>query len=228
MPAAVYRMNHYDGYALEAALRLGDCIPDVRVDALSFGPPRVVAVIRRALEMGAREGIHLLSPEERYCFPREVAAAIARFVRTEPYDLICTGVMAEDDQQGQVGPMLAAMLGWVWATAVLTVDVAPDRTALLLARDVEGGWREVLTLPAPALVTFSSGPHPPRYPTLSHVLRARKQVLRTLAVSGDPSVEEELLAVAPPDPGISGIRLEGPPEQAARELWRWFRERGLL
>ena len=56
-----------------------------------------------------------------------------------------------------------------------------DGTGLVPAVEAdEGGVREALVLGLPALIAVQSGINRPRYPALSHVLRARKQPLITV------------------------------------------------
>ncbi|MBW2638382.1 MAG: hypothetical protein JRC86_12890 [Deltaproteobacteria bacterium] len=56
-----YRMNRFDEFALEEALRIGERMPVESIDALSVGPARTESTIRKALEMGASSGIHILT-----------------------------------------------------------------------------------------------------------------------------------------------------------------------
>jgi electron transfer flavoprotein alpha subunit len=68
-----WRMNGFDEFAVEEALRIREAVPGSLVDAVSVGPARVAAVLRRALAMGADEGIHILYEEPLEPFPGVVA-----------------------------------------------------------------------------------------------------------------------------------------------------------
>jgi len=48
-----YRLESFDEYAIEEALRIREYFTDVTVDALSLGPKRCRRVLQRALAMGA-------------------------------------------------------------------------------------------------------------------------------------------------------------------------------
>ena len=52
---AAARMNPYDLYSLEAALRLKDT-EGARIDVLTMGPPNATEVIKEALGCGADHG----------------------------------------------------------------------------------------------------------------------------------------------------------------------------
>ncbi|HOD27877.1 MAG TPA: hypothetical protein PKH03_01580 [Syntrophales bacterium] len=260
----IWRMNTFDAFAVEEALRVRERVPDTTIDAISVGP-RVAAVLTRALEMGADAGVHLVTESEGRLSPRAVASAIAAWAGPRNYDLILTGAMSEDVMDAQVGPMLAALLGRPWATAVMRMDLSgwaidayprlsdrpeasgsADRTpqplesapiadgpyrTLYVERELEGGVREALALALPALVAVQSGINRPRYPALSHVLRARKQPLITVPseTPGDGWAERErITGVQETPPSRTGIFLEGSPEDKARLLLELLEEKALL
>ncbi len=226
----VYRMNRYDEYALEEALRIREDHPGVTVDAVSAGPQRAAAVVRRALEMGAGEGIHIVLPGEAYRSPFAIATLLAAYARDRGYDLILAGVMAEDDMQAQVGPMLAALLDYPWATAVIRRELRPAEGVISVEREIEGGAREAVELTLPAVLTIQSGINRPRYPALSHVLRARSQALLTIpAADLAPAEAREVLEqFGRPQGSRDGVILSGTPQEKARRMLEILREKALL
>ncbi|PKN60532.1 MAG: hypothetical protein CVU53_02595 [Deltaproteobacteria bacterium HGW-Deltaproteobacteria-11] len=272
MPGALFRMNRFDEFALEEALRIREKFPGTHIDALSAGPERAAQTVRRALETGADEGIHLVLGDECCRTPFEIASLIGAYASHKHYDLILTGVMAEDDMQAQVGPMLAEILGYPWATAVMSLKLAVsqessfchaapssapsgDESALTAARppenngvrahfsgtihverELEGGRREAFELTLPALLTLQSGINRPRYPALSHVLRARSQALITIPVSQGretapvsyPAPRERIVTLEEPEPMKTGMILSGSPEEKAEKLLLILKERALL
>ena len=52
-------MNRFDEFAVEAAVQLKETLADVRIDVLSVGPEAALAVIKRAIGMGADRGVLL-------------------------------------------------------------------------------------------------------------------------------------------------------------------------
>ena len=236
MPGALFRMNRFDEFALEEALRIREKFPGTRIDTLSAGPERAAQTVRRALEMGADEGIHLVLGDECYRTPFEIASLIGAYASHRHYDLILTGVMAEDDMQAQVGPMLAEILGYPWATAVMSVRWPLIPGTIHVERELEGGHREAFELTLPALLTLQSGINRPRYPALSHVLRARSQALMTIPVSQGreaapvsyPAPRERVVTLEEPEPVKTGMILSGSPEEKAEKLLLILQERALL
>lgn len=226
----VYRMNRYDEYALEEAVRIKETVSGVTVDALSVGPERVRTTVTKALEKGADNGIHIALDGNGYQSPFRIASAIADYARPRAYDLLFTGVMAEDDMQCQVGPMLAELLGLPSAPAVISETLEPSRETVHVECEMEGGIREQLSLTLPCLLSIQSGINRPRYPSLSNVLRAKKQELITVDANtlALPEPREIMKGLSYPEKPSYGIILEGTPEEKAEKLLRILYEKSLL
>ena len=82
-PSTVFRMNRYDEFALEEALLIKEKFPGTSVHALSLGPERVGTTVRRALEMGADHGVHLVFTPDIYVSPFITASFIASYARNQ-------------------------------------------------------------------------------------------------------------------------------------------------
>jgi electron transfer flavoprotein beta subunit len=103
-----------------------------------------------------------------------VASLIAAWAKPQQFDLVLAGVMSEDLQRCQVGPMLAQLLNLPCATTVVKIDFSKNRKKIVCERELEAGARERVELPLPALLTIQSGINIPRYASLSNVLRVKK------------------------------------------------------
>ena len=226
----LYQLNPYDEFALEEALRIKEAFPETRVDVLSVGPRRAEAVIRRGLGMGADQGIHLLTEEEERADPFQLASWIASAIQDRYYDGILTGFMAEDDQEGQTGPSIAEALGFSVVTSVISLQLSPAERRALVEREVEGGVRERWRVLLPAVFTIQSGIHRPRYPSLSNVLRARKQTLEVIPTASlNPSASRQtIIRYDYPEKARAGLFLTGTPPEKAERFSRLLREKGFL
>jgi electron transfer flavoprotein beta subunit len=223
-------MNRFDEFALEEALLIRERRPDTLVHALSVGPERVRSTLRRALGLGADHGIHILNPTEGWISPFTVASWIAAYARTKDYDLILTGVMAEDDMEGQVGPLLAEFLSMTCSTSIISLGLSPEEKAAQVERETEGGVREIIRLTLPALLTIQSGMNRPRYPSLSGVLRAHRQDLEVVS-AGSLSAEDprqETLGFSYPSRARTGSFLSGTAREKAETLVKLLRAKSLL
>ncbi len=201
--------------ALEAGLCLKEsCIAvdgqACQVDVIIVGPDHWMDCIHRALGMGADSGIHILTaPQEDGggLIPASVVAGLlAAFAASSehPYDLILTGVMSQDLMAGQTGPMLAEYLDIACATAVVQAECRDN--ILAAQREWEGGYRETLDLELPALISVQSGFYTPRYPTLSHMLKAKTKPITVLnRVDLEAKCKSDLLPELTPRECFSGL-----------------------
>ena len=225
-----FRMNRFDEFALEEALLIKENLPGTLVDALSVGPERASSNVQRALGMGADHGIHILDRADGYMSPLTVASLIATCVRARNYDLIMTGVMAEDTMACQTGQLIAALLDLPCASSVIKEEACPESAEIMVEREIEGGSRETVKLKMPAVLTIQPGINFPRYPSFSKVMRARtyaQELIRAedLAI---PEARESCRGVRIPDAASQGIIIEGSPLEKSHKLINVLHERSLL
>ncbi len=241
-----YRMNRFDEFAVEEAVRIKEQSGGVIVDVLTVGPEPSKDVLRRAMGMGADNGIHLAVRGEQYLSPMVVAAGIADYAREKDYNLILTGAMSEDMMNGQVGPMVASFSGLPCATQVILLrlssgrrndqseenpDASSDWVAVYVEREIEGGNREMLEIDLPAVIAVQTGINEPRYPSLSNLLRANKQEIETIALGGDNSVlkaPEDLVSTIVPPKMRAGRHVEGSAAEKAEQLLLILHDKALI
>lgn len=175
-----FAMNRFDEFAVEQAVSIKESLEGVQVHVITVGPEQASRILRRAVGMGCDEGIHLLTATDADPGSRAVAAWIAEVAHTMAYDLVLCGSMSEDIMCGQVGPMAAALLDLPYATQVIGMEPAGDLTNVTIEREIEGGAREMMKLPLPALLALQPGINRPRYPSLSNLLRANGKLFNTI------------------------------------------------
>ncbi len=225
-----FRMNRFDEFAVEAAVQLKETLAEVHIDALSVGPEAALAVIKRAIGMGADQGGLLDTGDRADPGPYEVARRIARYAAPKRYDLILTGSWSEDGMNGQVGPMTAALLELPCATQVMALQLADDRRSVAVEREVEGGAREQLQLRLPALLAVQSGINRPRYPSLSNLLRANRQPVEIIpGDAGEKTIDPVVgLGLMQPPRHRSGRVLEGSLEEKAAAFLALLKEKAFI
>lgn len=225
-----FRMNRFDEFALEEALLVKEKLPGTMVDVLSVGPERVSATVQRAMGMGADHGIHILDETEGYRSPFTVASLIAACIRSRNYDLIMTGVMAEDTMASQTGQIIAALLKLPSASSVIKEEIRPERAEVPVEREIDGGNREVVRLKMPAVLTIQPGINLPRYPSFSKVMRARSYAQELIRAEDLPieGPREVCRRVRIPDAPPQGAFIEGPPREKAQKLIHILHEKSLL
>lgn len=168
----VYVINRYDEYALEEALQLKDNGLTLFIHTVSVGPHRVQKALRRSLEMGADEAFHIHIDGDAVDSPAIIAHAITQFAHNS-YDIIFTGVMSEDAMNQQTGQLIAAMNGYNYATGV--TELSLNENIITITRELDAQESMRYNLHIPCVISVQSSINKPRYPSLSNVLRARKQ-----------------------------------------------------
>jgi electron transfer flavoprotein beta subunit len=224
-----FRMNEYDEYAVEQAIRIKEQAgnaPDITV--LSLGPARVTEAIKKALAMGADRGVHVLDEQAYLKDPWQVASAIAAFARDKGFDLIFTGMQSQDRGSGQVGPMVAELLGLACVTTVVAFDLAGD--LVTARREVEGGMKQVVKFKLPGLVTCQLGLNTTRYPTLPNIMKARQKELVTLPASELIKEESRVTTqkMFKAEKKSSGLVLEGSDNELADKLVTLLKEKTVV
>jgi electron transfer flavoprotein beta subunit len=225
-----YRMNRFDEFAVEEAVRIKEAAVGCHVDVITVGPQRSADVLKRAMGMGADGGIHLQSPPEDDPSPAAVATWIAAYTSTRPYDMILCGTMSEDGMNGQVGPMLATGLDWPYATQVIEMQPSLATQSLMIQKEIESGVREILEVPLPALVAVQPGINLPRYPSLSNLLRANRQALEIIATEtlAPAPVSADCLGIIPPVSARDARMIDGTATEKAEQLVALLNARALI
>jgi electron transfer flavoprotein alpha subunit len=103
---------------VELAADGGRCV------VFSLGPPAAEEAVREAVAAGASEGV--LICDEAFAGSDTLATArtlVAALRREEPFDLVLTGLNSVDADTGQVGPEVAELLGWPFASGVRTLEI---------------------------------------------------------------------------------------------------------
>lgn len=140
--------------------RLKDKVKSITV--VTIGPAKAAETLRTALAMGADSGIHIEVPESAPApEPLGVARALRAVVeRRAGTDLVIMGKQAIDDDLGQTGQMLAALLGAAQATCASALEVDVEKRVARVRTEIDGGAQELLcTLPAVVTTDLRYG-HP--------------------------------------------------------------------
>src|SRR6185369_4392245 len=108
-------------YAVEEALQIADRCGGA-VTVATVGGDEDEEILRREMAMGANHGVLLSDDAFQGSDGRGIATILKAFVEKGRYDLILTGVQA-DDGAAQVGGMLAAMLDYPFASLVNAIEI---------------------------------------------------------------------------------------------------------
>ena len=198
-------MNPFDEIAVEEALRLREAGTATEVIAVSIGPAKSEETIRTALAMGADRGV--LIETDELVEPLAVAKILKSVAESEGADLVIAGKQAIDDDAGQTGQMLAALLGWSQATYASEIKINGDTAEV--SREVDGGM-QVVSLKMPMVVTTELRLNEPRYASLPNIMKAKKKPVdkKTVADTGvDIAPRLEVVTTEEPEARKAGVVL---------------------
>ncbi len=182
-------LSELDEYALEVALQLieqhGGDAAGHRVTAVTMGPGPAVSAVKKALQMGAAEGVHLtddaLAGSDASATSRALAALLAHL---GPFDLVLTGMASTDGETSLVPAQLAERLDLPQVTFAAALDLeAADAGWTLTARRDGDAYSETIACRLPALVSVTDQINEPRYPNFKGIMAAKKKPLRTLSLA---------------------------------------------
>lgn len=220
-----WRMNEYDEYAVEQAVRLKEQVKDADITVLSIGPDKVKETMKKALAMGCDRGAHIADDKVSAKEPCEIAGMIAEYAKDKNFEVIFTGMQSQDRGSGQVGVLVAAMLSLSAVTTI--VDFSYDNGRLEVKRELEGGIKAKVALGTPALVTCQLGLNTPRYPTLPNIMKAKKKELLSVPVDDLLKVDarQGTEKMYYPEKKGGGLVIEGEPAEVVDQLIKILKEK---
>ncbi len=176
-------LNELDENALEAALALVDA-GDGTVTALTVGPDDAVDAVRRGLQMGAEDAVHVVDDavagSDAIGTARVLAAAIRHLDAQEHVDLVVLGMAGLDGLTSLLPTALAELLDL--PALPLAAELTVDGSTVRVRRNLDHA-SEVLEATLPALVSVTDQANEPRYPNFKGIMAARKKPVTTLTLA---------------------------------------------
>jgi len=229
-------INPLDRNALEAALQLRDKVGGT-VTVITMGPPSARENIIEALALGADKGVLLsdrtFAGADTLATSYTLAAGIKK-TGDKPGIIFC-GARSLDGSTAQVGPQLAAHLGYVHVTSVNKFEVL-GTGVFQLRMQLEDGYLEMIASP-PLVISVNSDCNRPRAATLMGIMAAESKEIITLTakdfdagekrfgLKGSPTRAEDVFF---PDLARKGEILQGKPEETVNLLLDKLSEAGVL
>jgi electron transfer flavoprotein beta subunit len=241
-----------DRCALEHALRLARALGG-RCLAVTAGPVAAEAMLREALAVGADQAIRVDAPtlDPVGDDGSATAAVLAAALPGVPALVLC-GDHSADRGTGSTPAFLAARLGVAQALGLIDLSYVDGR--LIALRRLDGGRRERLAVPLPAVCSVEPAAVRLRRASLTGVLAAQAATIDVVAVSppeaalltGLPAPYRPRPKVLDPPPGagprerlltLTGALAEHTPAriitpagpgEAAAELLAYLRQHGYL
>jgi len=207
-------INPFDENAIEEAVRLKEKGIASEIVVVSFGGAANQDVLRHALAMGADRAILVESDQDLQ--PLAVSKLLKSLVDREQPALTILGKQAIDDDAGQTGQMLAALLDYPQATFTSTISINGNEVVAI--REVDGGT-ETIGFNLPAVITADLRLNEPRFVKLPNLMMARKKSIETINATDlgvDTKPRLQLLKVSEPPARKSGIKVGSVQELLAK------------
>ena len=176
----VYSINEPDNYAVEEALQIVAKIGG-NVTVATVGGEEDEEVLRREMAMGANHGVLITDEAFSGSDGKGIATILKAFVQKGNYDLILTGVQAEDGG-AQIGGMLAALLDYPFASLVNSIELLEGQK-LKISREIEGGNKELSEIDLPCVLSIQTGINEPRYVGMRGIRQVASIPIPTLSAA---------------------------------------------
>lgn len=209
------KMNPYDLYAIETALRLREKAGGT-VSVITMGPPQAKAVVYEAYSMGADKGA--LISDRRFggadvlATSYTISQGIKKF---GDFDLILCGKQTTDGDTAQVGPEISEWLGFPCVSNVRRiVELKKDSIVVEMEmfRDIE-----VSRVEFPCLLTVDKDIFQPRLPSYVKKVKTADRPIQMFSLDDFDDKNEKKY-------GLNGSptqvqRIFPPESDKKRELW---------
>lgn len=230
----VYSINEADNYAVEEALQIA-AKEGGHVTVVTVGNEEDEEILRRELAMGANQAVLISDEAIGGSDGKSIATILRAYVQKNHFDLILTGVQAEDGA-AQVGGMLAAMLDYPFASLVNSIEVV-DAKKLKVSREIEGGSKEVNEIDLPCVLSIQTGINEPRYVGMRGIRQVASVEIPTLglaelgvdaATAGESAARVKREDYFVPVAGKGAEILQGSREEIVEKLIELIRAKGGL
>ena len=176
-------LSELDEYAVEQALQFREKREgeDITVTAVTVGPEKAVDAVRKALQMGADQAVHVVDDAIAGSDAVATSLVLAKAIeKSGPADLVVCGMASTDGGMSVVPAMLAERLGLPQVTLASVIESQGDQVRI--KRDNEGSTEVIgATLPIVLSVTDQSGEA--RYPSFKGIMAAKKKPLETYSLA---------------------------------------------
>ena len=192
-------LSELDEYAVEQALQLKEKADDpasVKVIALTVAPESGVDAVRKALQMGADQAVHVsdeaIAGSDSVATSLVLAKAIQKVGEDQPVDVVLCGMASTDGAMSVVPAMLAERLDLPQVTLASVIESQGDQVRI--KRDGDTATEVIgATMPLVMSVTDQSGEA--RYPSFKGIMAAKKKPLETYSLS-DLGIEADQVGLS--------------------------------
>ncbi|MDD3807765.1 MAG: electron transfer flavoprotein subunit beta/FixA family protein [Candidatus Marinimicrobia bacterium] len=211
------KMNPYDLYALETALRIREKEGGT-VKVISMGPPQAEQVIREAYMMGADDGVLLTDQKFAGADVLATAYTLSQGIKKMgDFHLLICGKMSTDGDTAQVGPEVAEFLNIPHVSNVRKILSVYDEEVITVEMDMSETV-EIQEVLFPCLITVEKDIYTPRLPSFKLKLRTMDKKVHRFGLK---DLEDQNRYHY----GLNGsptqvLKVFPPPKKDVNEVWR--------
>ncbi len=182
------KMNPYDLYAVETAIRLKEKYGGV-VKVITMGPPAAQSVIREAFAMGADEGVLITDRKFAGADVLATSYTISQGIRMMgDYDLILCGKQTTDGDTAQVGPEMSEYLDLPCIANVTSIEEVSDK-GLTVLMDMQIAIEKSF-ISFPCLVSVDKDIFLPRLPSYVKMKASADREIKVITFNDLPDRDE--------------------------------------
>jgi electron transfer flavoprotein beta subunit len=220
-------INEVDDHAIEDAILLKER-GEAHVTVVAPDMEGIDDVLYTAAAKGADRLIKLIGDFEEGVNNHALARVAAVVVKELQPDLILTGVQANNDLDGALGPLLAEYLGMPYVGYISNADVSGGKS--VVQKEYPGGLIAEMVIDLPAVLGIQAAEQPPRYVAVSKVRQSMKtaEIEEQDVAELDPSGALEVSRMFQPEVSERATMIEGDEEEVANRLIEIFTELGVL
>lgn len=171
-------VNPADLNALTEAIKIRELVGGT-IDVFTMGIMDAKKALYTALAIGADRAFLITDKIFAGGDSLGTAAVLAEAIKqTDSYDLILCGALASDGATGQVGPMLAEILGLPSATMIKETKIV-EAEKIHVVRNIRGKKLE-LCMTLPGVLTVGLGANVPVLPTLRSQMKAKAKEIEVI------------------------------------------------
>jgi electron transfer flavoprotein beta subunit len=207
-------LSELDEYAVEQALQLKEKGEDVEVTALTVGPESAAEAVRKALQMGADKGVHVvddaIAGSDALATSKVLAAAINKVAESgQSVDVVMCGMASTDASMSVVPAMLAERLDLPQVTLGSVIE--SQGMEFRIKRDGDTAT-EVIGATAPLVLSVTDQSGEARYPSFKGIMAAKKKPVETWSL-GDLGVDASEVGLSAAWTEVEGTEARPPRTQ---------------
>ena len=183
--------------------------------------------LHTALAKGADKAAKITGDFPRGTDSHTQAKLFAEAIKSMSADMVLTGVQAADDRDGQIGPMIAAHLGWPYVGVVTGVSVNGGKA--IVHKEYAGGVMAEFEVSLPMVVGVQAAHQPPRYAPVSKIRQIAKTAKIDEVAGGEAAgAGSKVRRMFKPESAGHAQMWDGSAEDVAAKIAALIAEKGLL